>query len=208
MMQSFLRYGVILSFFISLISLAVLILKTFSFGQKSLYAEPQGKGREGVLYAFTRGLMPGEKESTKRHLLTYIAGIFYHSGLFTAIFYILSLLISLRISLFFIYFFRILIAAGIVCGFGLLLKRIFLPFMRKISCVDDYTANIVVDLVLILALMDSFLKDIRPLLFLAAIILFLYIPLGKIRHCLFFFYSRILFGLFFGRRGILPQKST
>jgi len=37
-------------------------------------------------------------------------------------------------------------------------------------------------------------------------VMFLYIPVGKIRHCFFFFYSRILFGLFYGRRGVLPQN--
>lgn len=205
-MVSFLRYGVILSFFASLISLVILILKTFSFGQRSIYAEPRRKGSRGVLYALTRGVMPWEKESTTRHLLTYIAGIFYHAGIFAALFYILSLLIPFWINLNFIFLFRFLVVVGIVCGLGLLLKRIFHPLIKRISCMDDYAANILVDLVLILALVDSFFSNIRPLLFFVTIILLLYIPFGKIRHCFFFFYSQILFGFFFGRRGILPQK--
>lgn len=205
-MQAFLRYGVILSFFISLISLAFLILKTFSFGKRAFYAEPQGKGRKGVLYAFTRGMMPWEKESARKHLMTYIAGVFFHSGIFSSMFYILSLVVPFNINIYFIYFLRILMGIGIVCGLGLLLKRIFLPFLRKISCLDDYAANILVNIALILAFTDTFIQNIRTFLFFVTIFLLFYLPIGKIRHCFFFFYSRVLFGLFFGRRGVLPQK--
>lgn len=205
-MQAFLRYGVILSFFISLISLAFLILKTFSFGKRAFYAEPQGKGRKGVLYAFTRGMMPWEKESARKHLMTYIAGVFFHSGIFSSMFYILSLVVPFNINIYFIYFLRILMGIGIVCGLGLLLKRIFLPFLSKISCLDDYAANILVNIALILAFTDTFIQNIRTFLFFVTIFLLFYLPIGKIRHCFFFFYSRVLFGLFFGRRGVLPQK--
>lgn len=205
-METWLRYGVIISFVISLISLAYLILKTFSFGKRLHHAETPWKGRKGILYAFTRGMMPWEKESARKHLITYSAGVLYHLGIFSAAFYILSLVISFSIHLSFLYFFRILMAAGIICGLGLLVKRISLRSMRGISCPDDYAANILVGLVLILALADTFFQDIRFVLLLGAVILLLYIPLGKIRHCFFFFYSRYLFGLFFGRRGVLPQK--
>ena len=97
-------------------------------------------------------------------------------------------------------------AVGILCGVGLLMKRLTLGYMRAISCVDDYISNALVNLFLILVLLESFLQTLRPILFLVTIILFLYIPLGKIRHCFFFFYSRILFGQFYGRRGVLSQK--
>ena len=206
-MQAFLRYGVILSFFISLISLAILILNTFSFGKRAFYAEPQAKGRKGILYAFTRGMMPWEKESARKHLMTYIAGVFFHSGIFSAMFYILSLVVPFNVNIYFIYFLRILMGIGIVCGLGLLLKRIFLPFLSKISCLDDYAANILVNIALILAFTDTFIQNIRTFLFFVTIFLLFYLPIGKIRHCFFFFYSRVLFGLFFGRRGVLPQKN-
>jgi hypothetical protein len=39
---------------------------------------------------------------------------------------------------------------------------------------------------------------------LTATALFLYLPFGKIRHCVFFFSTRYHFGAFFGRRGVLP----
>lgn len=205
-MQTFLRYGVIASFLFSLLSLIFLIVKTFSFGKRLHHSETTLSGRKGILYAFTRGMMLWEKESAGKHLLTYTAGIFYHAGVFAVLFYVLSLIVPFRIGLYPLHFLRLFMVIGIVCGLGLLVKRISLKSMKAISCFDDYLANILVDLALILALASTFFSSVKSILFLMMIMLFFYIPLGKIRHCFFFFYSRILFGLFFGRRGVLPQK--
>ena len=205
-MQNILRYGVVFSFIVCLISLAVLFIKTFSFGRRTFQAEPAGKGSRGIWYAFTRGMMPWEKESARKHLATYVAGIVYHLGIFSALFYILILIIPFRISPYLSYFIYSAIVLGLVCGLGLLAKRIFLPYMKKISCMDDYGSNILVNIFLMLVLADVFLRELRSILFLVTIVLFLCIPLGKIRHCFFFFYSRVLFGLFYGRRNVLPQK--
>jgi hypothetical protein len=45
-------------------------------------------------------------------------------------------------------------------------------------------------------------------MYIISAITFVYVPLGKIRHCLYFFFSRIFFGKFFGRRGVLPHPET
>lgn len=205
-MLTFLRYGVIISFFICAISLCILVLKTLLFGKKPLYSEPQGLENKGILYAFGKGMMPWEKESAARHLPTYIAGILYHSGIFAGLFYILLLVIPFCPGLFLINAMRILMLCGIACGVALFLKRIFKTTLKNISCPDDFASNILVDLFLFFALIDTFISSVRSVLLFATILMLLYIPVGKIRHCFFFFYSRILFGLFYGRRGILPQK--
>lgn len=205
-MLTFLRYGVIISFFICAISLCILVLKTLLFGKKPLYSEPQGVENKGIMYAFGKGMMPWEKESAARHLPTYIAGILYHSGIFAGLFYILLLVIPFCPGLFLINALRILMLCGIACGVALFLKRIFKTTLKNISCPDDFASNILVDLFLFFALIDTFISSVRPVFLFAAILMLLYIPVGKIRHCFFFFYSRTLFGLFYGRRGILPQK--
>jgi hypothetical protein len=202
-----LRYGVIFSFLFSIISLSILVLKTFSFGKKPLYAEPRGYAKKGILYAFGRGMLPWEKESSGKHLITYFAGMLYHAGIFAALFYLLSLILSLELSKLFMSFLRFLFVLGFLGGFTLLSKRIFLPAMRKISCPDDFAANTIVNLFLIFAFVHTYLVRATPLFFLLAIVMFLYIPVGKIRHCVFFFYTRILFGLFYGKRGVLPPKT-
>ena len=41
-----------------------------------------------------------------------------------------------------------------------------------------------------------------------AVLLLVYAPLGKIRHCLFFFTTRYQLGAFFGRRGTFPPAGA
>jgi hypothetical protein len=206
-MLSFLRFGVIVSFLLSVIALSLLFMKTFSFGKKPLLAKPRGDAKKGIIYAFGRGMLPWKKESSAKHLITYFAGMLYHTGVFAALFYLLSLIFSLELSKLFISLLRLLFVLGFTGGFILLLKRIFLVPMKKISCPDDFAANIIVDLFLISALVHTNSTRVTPLFFLLAIVMFLYIPVGKIRHCFFFFYAKILFGLFYGRRGVLPPKT-
>jgi hypothetical protein len=205
-MLALLRYGVILSFIISIISLAILIIKTFSFGRSPLNAKPQGDVKRGILYAFGRGMMPWEKESARKHLLTYVAGILYHLGIFLALLYLFTLLFPIKLPVSFIYMFRIIFLVGFLCGFALLLKRWIAPTMRALSCPDDFISNIIVDIFLVLAFLHTFFSNLLPLFFLFAVFLFLYIPVGKIRHCVFFFVVRILFGHFYGFRGIVPPQ--
>ena len=205
-MLEILRYGVILSFCTSFVILCFSVIKTINFNKKKLHSHPSGNGLKGIFYALGKGLAPWEKESAVKHLPTYLAGILYHMGVFAALLYLLSLLVSFQLGSLVIVILRIFIFVGILCGIGLFIKRSLKPHLRKISCPDDYVSNLLVDAFLIISLVDTYRENLRAILFVVAIILVLYIPLGKIRHCFFFFYSRILFGFFFGRRGVLPRK--
>jgi len=200
------RYGVILSAVVCLSLLIYLIFKTFSFVTPKLNAPPSGSRKKGIFFAFWRGMMPWEKESAKKHLLTYGAGIIYHTGIFAAFLYLFLDLFSVKTSVYFDRIFLVIIASALLCGLGLLFKRSLLKYMRAISTPDDFVSNILVDLFLILSLFHAFGFQIRIFLYAAAVLLFLYIPLGKIRHCFFFFYARILFGSFYGRRGVYPPR--
>jgi hypothetical protein len=205
-MITVLRYGVIFSFFLSLSILIFLIIRTRSLGHKRLHSASRGDWRKGIIYAFGKGMMPWEKESAQKHLWTYIAGFVYHFGIFAAFVYLIHLIVMGSLGSPLLNVLRALMIAGFVCGFSLFVKRSSIAIMRKLSCPDDYVANAFVDLFILLAMLDTFLPEIRPVLYAQAIIVLLYIPVGKIRHCFFFFYSRILFGYFFGRRGVYPQK--
>jgi len=205
-MLTILKWGVVASFLNCFTFLIIMVLKTSSFGKMPVYAKPQGKGKEGIFYAFGKGMMPWEKDSARRHILTYIGGMLYHGGIFAAFFYLFSLVISFEISKPLKFLFSLLIGLGFFSGVSLLVKRILLVSLRKISCADDFAANLVVDVFLALALLNTFYPGLKTYFYAISIILFLYVPVGKIRHCVFFFYTRILFGLFYGRRGVLPKK--
>ena len=199
-----LKMGVILSFVFAVLSLSILVLKTFSFGKRTFHAESRSKGKKGIVYAFGRGMLPWEKESAAEHLPTYFAGILYHTGIFAALIYLFWQVFSLNLPAPLVPIFRIVFAAGFLSGMALLLKRIALPVMRKISCPDDYAANVLVNLFLGFALAQTFSERFAHPFYFVAILMFLYVPVGKIRHCFFFFYTRILFGYFYGRRGVVP----
>lgn len=207
-MDTLLSVGVVVSFLLSISALIWLILKTFAFGKPALKSEAQGDGNKGVNYAFVQGMMPWEKESAKRHLITYFSGFLYHGGIFLALFYIFTLVLSITLPRWILLGFQFIIPAAAAAGIGLFIKRNIVEYMRSISTPDDYAANLLVDTFLILAFVHTLNPGVRPVLFLVSIIMFLYIPLGKIRHCFFFFYSRILFGMFYGRRGVFPRKQN
>ena len=40
-------------------------------------------------------------------------------------------------------------------------------------------------------------------MYLTGAVMLIYVPLGKIRHCIYFFFSRRFFGLFVGRRAVI-----
>ncbi|MCK4761065.1 MAG: hypothetical protein KAW12_02625 [Candidatus Aminicenantes bacterium] len=236
-MLTVLKYGVIISFVISMVSLAILVIKTFYFGKRTasapheddpedgekrktgffgnlspgfnitkLYAEPKGDVKKGIAYAFGKGMMPWEKESAGNHLPSYLCGISYHAGIFLSLLYLFAVIFSIKIPDLIILIFQVFCLAGFVSGVCLLGKRVLAPYMREISCPDDLAANIIVDVFLISAFLHTFMPGLAPYFFLIAILMFLYIPSGKIRHCFFFFYVRILFGIFYGRRGVFPSK--
>lgn len=204
--MNWLKGLIVFAFFISLGSLSFLILKARSFGKRRFFSEPAGSSKRGIFYALTWGMMPWEKESATKNVLSYFAGIFFHLGIFGSFFFLFSLIFSLRIPTIWLRFLQFLFLLGLVCGIGLLLKRIFLSFLRQISTADDFFSSVLVNVFLLLSFLTSLFGNLTPSFYLLSIFLFLYIPLGKIRHCFFFFYSRVLLGSFFGRRGVLPPR--
>jgi hypothetical protein len=202
-----LRLLVFLSAVYCFIALVVLVARTFSFGKPLRYAKAQGSSAKGIVYAFGQGMLPWEKESASKHLPTFFAGILYHAGIFAAIFFLITVLVLVKLPDIALQIIRLLAVIGLVSGIGLLVKRSALPYMRFISCLDDYIANILVGLLLLSAILATYFYALQFAMMIVAIILLLYIPVGKIRHCVFFFYSRILFGMFFGRRRTLPHPS-
>jgi len=205
-MKEVLGYGIIVAFICTFLTLSYLVIRTFAFGKKPLLSKSQGEIQKGVIYALGKGLLPWEKESASRNLSTYVAGVLFHSGIFLAFLYTLFEVFNFVLDNWLLHLFQTFILIGFFCGVSLLIKRILKDSLRKISCPDDFVANILVDIFLLSAFLNTFYTGIKLIFFSVTILLLLYIPAGKIRHCFFFFYSRIIFGIFFGRRGILPHK--
>jgi hypothetical protein len=183
-------------------AVSVLLVQWFrvrAYGRRGLFSAPAGDPAAGVRYAFTKAMLPGAKESVREHLPSYLAGMGYHLGLFTALALLVADLVGLPSPFPFQRLCQVCLAAGTVGGLSLLLKRIFQAELRGLSGPDDYLSNLLVTVFMVLALTGP-----SMIWLVSAMVLFAYAPLGKIRHCLFFFTTRAAFGAFFGRRGVFP----
>ena len=80
--------------------------------------------------------------------------------------------------------------------------------LKGLSLPDDHFAVWLTTTFIALAGLALINKMFVIPMYLVSAITFIYIPLGKIRHCLYFFFSRTFFGKFFGRRAVYPHPGT
>lgn len=189
-------------------ALAWQLIRTLRFGRRSDPSAPAGSVAAGIGYAFGPGMAPWAKESARLHLPTWIAGVVYHLAVlfaFVELGFLAAGLLPPPVPALVV---RAVLALGLAAGMGLLAKRLASPALRSFSCPDDYLGNLLVTGFLALALAASWVgratlaNAAAGLFMLWGAALLLYIPVGKVRHCFFFFYTRVLFGAWFGRRGV------
>ena len=202
-MRDPLSLGVVAAAAWALLGLLLLRARTRAYGVRPLYAAPAGDPKAGVRYAFTGAMSPGAKESVREHLPSYLAGMAYHAGLFTALALLVATLAGLSLPISLAWLTRGLLLTGLLGGAALLLKRCLQTELRGLSHPDDFLSNLLATAFVALALVGPV-----HLWLLSAILLLIYVPLGKLRHCFFFFGTRAAFGAFFGRRGVLPPGSA
>jgi hypothetical protein len=160
-----------------------------------------------VLFAFTLGMAPWEKESTRIHWIAYLRGIFFHVGIFLAFGVLLA---SPWLSLlpgWVIWFAAALTGIGALFGFAGIFMRLAGPNERKLSLPDDYASVFLTSLFAMLAAATLIWSNLLPAFYGIAGVMMAYIPISKIRHCVYFFYSKFFFGFGFGRRGVIGQPN-
>ena len=168
----------------------------------------KGNLSHGITYAFTKGMMPWAKESTRIHMLAYLRGIGFHVGIFAAIGALIISPFWRYVPPFLLLFlFWVLILGGVLGAAGGVM-RIAERNLRRLSLPDDHFAVWLTTLFITvtgLAVMnDAFMIP----MYIVGALTFVYVPFGKIRHCLYFFFSRIFFGKFFGRRAVFPHPEA
>ncbi len=172
-------------------------------------APARGSAQAGVAYSFSAGMMPWAKESTRRHWAAYLRGIGFHVGIFIG----LPLLLmspwwglapqSVRLG--------VAVALGLSALLALagVVMRASERILRELSTADDYVAIGLVGAFLALEAAGLAAAVWMPAMYLATGVMLAYIPLGKIRHCLYFFFARLFFGQFVGRRAVIhPQAAS
>jgi len=169
-------------------------------------AKPRGSVKAGMLYAYTTGMAPWAKESTRLHMLAYLRGVAFHLGIFLGLG---LLLISPWVHLFPAVL-RILIAAGAAAGtvFGLIgfAMRLIEHNLKAVSTKDDLFSVLLVSLFLAAATLWLLVPVTLPLFYMISVVMLVYAPFSKIRHCIYFAYSRLFYGKFIGSRAVLPHS--
>lgn len=161
-----------------------------------------------MLYAFTFGMAPWAKESTRRHMIVYLRGVAFHAGIFAGL---AALLISLgwpNMPLPIRWLFAALTGFGAICGALGEIARWAEHNLRALSTPDDHAAVVLVTLFQAAACLALIGAASPPAMYVAAAIMLVYAPLGKIRHCIYFFFSRRFFGLFIGRRRSIVRSEV
>ncbi len=188
------------------VAAASLVRARFALGsvRRRLFAPPAGRAGAGVRYAFTTAFLPWAKESASGHALSYAAGLLYHAGIFAMLACLLLSVTPLRPSPAVTSALAALFGAALAAGIGLLVKRLLDVALRSLSVPDDFVANLLVDAALAAALAAALEPSALFVFQLMGAGLLLYAPLGKLRHMLFLLTSRRLWGVYYGRRGVLP----
>jgi hypothetical protein len=192
---------------VSPLCLGVQLLRARAFGKRRLFAAPAGDPAAGVRYAFTKAMLPTAKESVMMNLPSYAAGIVFHMGVFVAFGWLAAALTGLAPQNPVAWAVRAFTAIGAVGGLILMVKRTVKPHLRGLSRPDDFISNLLTVGFVALACGTTFSPTLNSAWLAVATALLLYIPMGKIRHCVFFFTSRYHLGAFFGRRGTFPTSS-
>ena len=159
------------------------------------------------MYAFGRGMDPRAKDGVRAHPLVLVGGTGLHAGIAAAIVTLALVLFRAPIPF---WTGILLIAAqsvGAACGLALLSRRLVTPVLQAISVADDYLSNVLVLMVLVTGIASIVSPNARTSFLIAALVLALYAPFGKIRHCLLFFVARGRYGLFVGRRGLFRHSA-
>lgn len=197
-----------LALLVCLIGFSLHFLRLLKLGKPRDHSAPAGSPLAGIIYSFTTAMNPRNKESAFLHLPTYSAGILFHIASFISI-----------ILYFFILFHRIpegitgiLLAIsailGGLAGLSMLAKRILSKNLRYLSKPDDYISNLLVSLFQFFTALVILHDGFHQLYMFLAALLFLYMPLGKLKHIVYFFAARYHLGLFYGWRGVWPLRKA
>jgi hypothetical protein len=187
----------------ALVGVGVWIFQLFSRNSVCDPSPAKGSDMLGVLYAFTLGMLPWKKESARLHWLVYLRGISFHVGIFAGILaLILSIfnvsspgIVGLVLSIF--------MWLGVFSGAASIVLRAADPKLRGISNPDDYISPALISLFLVLGALHVTGSLGTLYFYLATSVLCLYLPWSKVRHCVYFFFSRGKIGSMMGHRGLL-----
>jgi hypothetical protein len=202
------RVLVLAAIFICVLGIGLRLRSIFNRPYQRDLSRPQGNPLSGILYAFTLGMAPWEKESTRIHWLAYLRGILFHIGIFAALGILaLSPWLS-RLPSWVTWSAIVMTGSGALAGFAGIAMRQVEANLRALSLLDDYLSVFITSLFTGLAFLVLLVPGSLALFYIVTALMLIYIPISKIRHCVYFFFSKFIFGRNFGHRGVIGQVKS
>lgn len=186
-------------------ALAIQVLMHRGAGRRE-FSRPAGRPLAGLLYNFTVAMLPGHKETARLHPAEFGAGVVLHLGVFAALAEVLLLLAAAEPAPAVQLVLRSLAGLGALAALLLVVRRALLPVLRALSTPDDYVAVLATCGWLVLAAFPALGSGAALPAYTA--LLLGYLPLGKLRHAVFFFVARADYGWRLGHRGVYPPART
>ncbi len=191
---------------ICFISFAYHLIRLVKLGKPRDLSAKSGNTGAAIVYSFTTAMSPANKESAFLHLPTYTAGIVYHIATFLSLVAFLLILFSVQLHHTLLIVFVLTAFVGTVSGSAILVKRMADKKLRKLSNPDDYISNLLVTLFQLMTGLVLLYGGLYTIYILIVALLFLYMPVGKLKHVFYFFAARYHLGFFYGWRNVWPPN--
>ena len=184
-------------------ALVVQVASAWGGGRKD-YSRRSGSPGRGLLYSFTAAMTPAHKETIRLHPVKFGIGLMMHVGVVLVLIASVVAMLGPEGGWVLLRWLRPVSAIALLAGLYLLVRRARSPVLRAISVPDDYLA-VAASCGLLAAACLPLGTDGYQAVFLAYVGLLLgYLPLGKLRHAVFFFIARGDYGRRLGYRGVYP----
>lgn len=171
-------------------------------------APAKGSPGNGVAYSYAATVVPWMMSSSTQHWGRWLEFGLYHIGAGLAILSTFTLPFTPQLMIQPVrVVFAIFIALALVVGAIRLWRRFSDPALRVISTPDDYFSLAAVEVFFFLTVM-TLVTDAtgwRIAYFLVTAAFLFYVPFSKISHYVYWFFARVLMGVRYGRRGVVPR---
>jgi nitrate reductase gamma subunit len=196
------------------------LVRVILLGWQADKVPARGSKVGGVAISFLKGIIiwpfvPWVKNTFNRNPLTYLAGGLFHLGLFVVVILGTAHMLAWKSLLGFGWptlpmpIVDWLAAGAIVAMIALFINRLVNPVLKLISGPAEYLNLLLVFLPMVTGyIMTHHLWFRYEVLFslhmLAVDVLLIWIPLSRISHFMFYFFSKAIHGADFGKRAVTP----
>ena len=189
---------------------ALLLLGQFFIARgkgRSDFSVQAGSPIKAIIYNFTIAMLPSHKETVRLHFVKFLIGITMHIGAMLALVKTLIMLAYPEYQPIIPLIAVIVFGISALCGLYLFVRRFLSPNLKAMSFFDDYLSILMTIGICVFAGLHEWALVSTSVYFIASSVLLFYLPLGKLRHAIFFFIARADYGKRLGFRGVYPATS-